>query len=207
MTRKAFTLIELLVVLAIIALVIAILIPCLAAPRDHSRSVNCKNNLRQLGFITRLYCNDYKMLPLASFRPVNEQFDCWGDDTNAGVWHCPSDSKPSVSTVSPFNSDSPTRDGKRLSYNYFPGSAICPDPSGPAYAQSARKLLTQYENTRLTVVLMDDSNRHKFTPKGVTANAQGAKGAVMGTHVVNIEGQPDWLNAKAIIGLGNAQTD
>ncbi|NLX05426.1 MAG: prepilin-type N-terminal cleavage/methylation domain-containing protein [Phycisphaerae bacterium] len=56
---SAFTLIELLVVVAIIAVLVAILLPALGAARDQSSTVVCQSNLRQLGMIFAFYGNDY----------------------------------------------------------------------------------------------------------------------------------------------------
>ena len=60
--RGAFTLIELLVVVAIIALLVAILLPSLAAAREGARSMACLSNLKQLCTATVMYGLDYKQL-------------------------------------------------------------------------------------------------------------------------------------------------
>ena len=68
--RPAFTLIEILVVIAIIALLLAVLIPTLARAREHGRAAACLSNLRQQGLGFAAYSNDHNaVLPwVGSFR-------------------------------------------------------------------------------------------------------------------------------------------
>jgi prepilin-type N-terminal cleavage/methylation domain-containing protein len=56
--RRGFTLIELLVVVAILALLIAILLPSLAHVRAASKLAVCGSNLRQLGAAIHVYADD-----------------------------------------------------------------------------------------------------------------------------------------------------
>ncbi len=58
-TARAFTLIELLVVISIIALLIGILVPSLAAARNVASDVKCKSNLKQVGLAQALYAEDH----------------------------------------------------------------------------------------------------------------------------------------------------
>lgn len=59
MKNKAFTLIEVLVVVAIIALLISILIPSLAAAKSNGRSAVCLSNLHQIGLAMNIFASGH----------------------------------------------------------------------------------------------------------------------------------------------------
>jgi prepilin-type N-terminal cleavage/methylation domain-containing protein/prepilin-type processing-associated H-X9-DG protein len=58
--KRGFTLIELLVVCAIIAVLVAILLPALSRAREAAKAVQCASNLRQIGQGQFLYAHDWK---------------------------------------------------------------------------------------------------------------------------------------------------
>jgi prepilin-type N-terminal cleavage/methylation domain-containing protein/prepilin-type processing-associated H-X9-DG protein len=62
----AFTLVELLVVVGIVAVLLAVLLPCVAAAREHGRRVVCCGNLRQLATAFMTYRADNRRYPDAS---------------------------------------------------------------------------------------------------------------------------------------------
>jgi len=57
--HRAFTLVELLIVIAIIALLVAILLPALSKARVAAIRAACGSNLRQNGLLMMMYANDY----------------------------------------------------------------------------------------------------------------------------------------------------
>lgn len=61
--RAGLTLVELLVVVAIIALLCGLLLPAVQAARESSRSIQCRNNLRQLGIGLHGYAGQHQRFP------------------------------------------------------------------------------------------------------------------------------------------------
>ncbi len=71
MSRPGFTLIELLMVIAILALIIAILLPSLQNSRQHAKAVLCGSNVKQLVLGLVMYETDNQTFPYGShFSPT-----------------------------------------------------------------------------------------------------------------------------------------
>ena len=72
-----FTLIELLVVVAIIGVLAGLLLPALAAAKAKARSIQCMNNLRQIGLGLRTYADDFRGLVPETTHGISDIHRSW----------------------------------------------------------------------------------------------------------------------------------
>lgn len=85
-SRRGFTLIEVLVVVAIIALLVAVLLPSLSRARELSRRVVCESNLKQMQAANIFYLSDWKGVFPPHRYEVNTARGEIGDDIGEKYW-------------------------------------------------------------------------------------------------------------------------
>lgn len=88
--RRAFTLAELLVIIAILATLLALLMPAVQKVREAANRAQCRNHLRQVCLAVHQYETTHKRLPhgtVGPFKPVAGQPNYgWGPDSYGWSW-------------------------------------------------------------------------------------------------------------------------
>jgi prepilin-type N-terminal cleavage/methylation domain-containing protein len=86
--NSGLTLIELLVVCAVLAILVALLLPVMVRAREIGRETHCTNNLRQQGVSLNVYTSDTGFYPLCLRDETWWYFAIGLQWTNGGI-HCP----------------------------------------------------------------------------------------------------------------------
>jgi prepilin-type N-terminal cleavage/methylation domain-containing protein/prepilin-type processing-associated H-X9-DG protein len=150
---RAFTLIEILVVVAIIALLVAILLPSLAKAREYSRTAICKSNMKQIMMGHMFYQADHKVLPA-----TQSSFYL------RGVWPLPD---PDVAGV--------TWEGSKGTAGFYGDPAVQPYHTNPKFMRQVPQKGTIYRYTKEADVYVcpgDRPGRADETPHGGGGNGR-----------------------------------
>jgi prepilin-type N-terminal cleavage/methylation domain-containing protein len=136
--RPGFTLTELLVVIAVIAILIALLLPAVQQAREAARYVTCRNNMKQIGLALHNYEIVNRVLPPSSTSDI--QYGVWS--SNPAQYHLHS----WASLILPYMEQQALEN--QVDYNVSsldpknrqPASQIlavyrCPSYAGPSYSQ------------------------------------------------------------------------
>ncbi|WP_010587604.1 DUF1559 family PulG-like putative transporter [Schlesneria paludicola] len=76
--RPGLTLVEFVVVMAIIAVLVALLLPSVSRSREAARRTQCKNNLKQMGLAIQNYHETHNSFPAGYVLPPEGPYAGWG---------------------------------------------------------------------------------------------------------------------------------
>ena len=91
--KHSFTLVELLAVIAIIAILIALLLPAINKTREAAKRTKCMSNLRQIGLALTNYSTLYYSIPIWAeyddhwdLEPGQTEEENWGVESTNKIW-------------------------------------------------------------------------------------------------------------------------
>jgi len=188
-----FTIIELLVVVAIIAVLVALLLPAIQQAREAARRLQCGNNLKQLALALHSYHELHNSFPPGWMRrpPETDAQDEHGDLVDSS-WSWGVFTLPGMDQANLYHNIDP--DKNYLSDVMTPGSNInlgarvlvddvrkpiasyrCPSDTGPDYSMDPEKLLLKNDGTDAEPVPTNNyvGNNGSATKDEASYNAAG----------------------------------
>jgi prepilin-type N-terminal cleavage/methylation domain-containing protein len=143
--KRAFTLVEVLVVVAILAVLMALLLPAMQRARYLAKETVCMNNLRQVVVGLSAYATDHR-----GWYPKNGAYRNSATSlVNKSIWNYKTPMKPYYQDdfsvfVCPFTSVSNPSTTSESTYNLFFNTYGAPTSKGPIACNSSERL-TQYD--------------------------------------------------------------
>jgi prepilin-type N-terminal cleavage/methylation domain-containing protein/prepilin-type processing-associated H-X9-DG protein len=182
--RRGFTLIEMLVVIAIIAILVAILIPTVSRGMDNAKTTRCLANLRQVGMAVTNYAleNNGFLPPAGSWGGVQAPtwFNTIAPYLGSDVVDIRDGEIASITRACPAwqgRSDVPesaraTKPGYGMTIHPRAGSSANgqPNTSGPALNRFRLISITDFDVPTRTILLGDSADWHLFITGGNWVN-------------------------------------
>jgi prepilin-type N-terminal cleavage/methylation domain-containing protein/prepilin-type processing-associated H-X9-DG protein len=165
-SRSAFTLIELLVVTAVIAILIALLLPAVQQARESARRLQCQNNLKQIGLALQNYHDAFGRFP---FGYLDKSGTTGVQD---GGWSWQAQILPQLEQGNLFN---------RFDFNYHPhgqpGSISDPDGRNQAAIATTLPVFSCPSDTKPPTVPMHPMDSPGYVPAIATSSYSACMGA------------------------------